>query len=129
MQNGLNDGTFLSGVAGYTKETMHSGPVQVSGNPPSVEALLAARVSDTRSKKSPTCELERSGAPAEETDRRFHFPLHLVRISSTQGKADECVGPVGVPGAKEPGWMQLPECSWGRPGEAANGVRSDAKPG
>lgn len=30
------------------------------------------------------------------------------------------MGPVGVPGAKEPGWIQLPECSWGRPGKAAN---------
>lgn len=68
-------------------------------------------------------------ATAEETDLPFHFPLHLARISSAQGKADECVGPVGVPWAKEPCWIQLPECSWGEPGEEANGARSDAKPG
>lgn len=99
---------------------MCPGSVASTRNPSSVEVLLAVRVSDTRSKKSPTCELERSGASRGNRPHAFHFPLHLARISKAQGKADECVGPVGVPGAEEPGWMHLPGRSWERSGEAAN---------
>lgn len=87
-------------------------------NPPSVEPLLAARVRDTRSKKSPMCELEGSGASR---GNRPHGSISLStwRVSTAQDKADECVGPVGVPGPEEPSWIQLPECSWGRPREAS----------
>lgn len=61
-------------------------------------------------------------APAGETDRMRSISLStwLARVSKAQGKADECVGPVGVPGAEEPGWMHLPGRSWERSGEAAN---------
>lgn len=41
-------------------------------------------------------------APAEETAHAFRFPLHLARVSKTQGKADECVFPVSVPGLRSP---------------------------